>query len=287
MKVKTISIIITLILTFFLIPLNLFILKSIYYINLTNNFHDNNLKNDLKIIIHPYIEIEIKNSAKNKYAYYSNHFIKVEEVFLEVVLRNFSKNFHIEKQNESLRHYFKKLKNPVAVEVLKKLKISTIKRDFIDTLNRYTKQNYIKGEIEIIRSKINFLKEELKNENLPDLKKGINDEILLLLNKIHQHKNISKYKFVALDNEINIWLYFPENEKKIYNLKKLRSMYLNYLNNISRQEAIEIRINNVISIIILNLIYILVSILIIKNLKLMIDLNFFIFKKKNYKKIKK
>ena len=274
MNLRKITIISGLIITFFLIPFNILILKHIY---------KNNLITSGYITKYPYIEIQILNFAKDKYEYYSKNLSKIEEVFLEVILKNFSENFYIKKQNENFRHYLEKLKNPAAINLLRDLDILTIKKDYVDTLNKYSDQNYIENEIKLQRNKINLLKENYKNEHVLNLK-NVEEDILKTQNKIDKLINFSKVKFKALENEMMINIFFPTTKYTFQDLKLMNSYYLKKLNT---TEVVHIKINIVISIIILNSIYILISILIIRNLNLMFGLNFFVFKKKNYKKIRK
>ena len=258
MNVKKITIIYIIILSFFLIPFNIFVLKNIY---------KNNLLNSNFLNLDPYIEIEILDFAKDKYNYYSIYHIEIKEVFLEIVLRNFSNIYHIEKQNETFRHYFKKLKN----------------QDYINRLNYYANRDYVENEIEFYRNKILFFKKELKNENSPELKVIANNEILMSLNKINKLKNISKKKFKAFENEIKIWINHQNTGNKL-KFKTLKLKHSKYLKNLKPKEIIELRIKKVISITILNSIYILISILNLRFLIHMNNYNFFIFKKKNIKK---
>lgn len=274
MNVKKITIIYIIILSFFLIPFNIFVLKNIY---------KNNLLNSNFLNLDPYIEIEILDFAKDKYNYYSIYHIEIKEVFLEIVLRNFSNIYHIEKQNETFRHYFKKLKNPAYNDFLKNLDISKIKKDYINRLNYYANRDYVENEIEFYRNKILFFKKELKNENSPELKVIANNEILMSLNKINKLKNISKKKFKAFENEIKIWINHQNTGNKL-KFKTLKLKHSKYLKNLKPKEIIELRIKKVISITILNSIYILISILILRFLIHMNNYNFFIFKKKNIKK---
>tara|TARA_A100001015_G_scaffold134225_1_gene148929 strand:- start:1052 stop:1873 length:822 start_codon:yes stop_codon:yes gene_type:complete len=273
MNVKKIPLISTLILSFFLIPFNIFVLKNIY---------KNNLKNNNIIIKEPYIEIEILDSAKDKYNYYSKNYIKIEEVFLEVILKNFSDIYHIEKQNETFRHYFKTLKKPSGVNFLENVDILEIKRDYVDRLNEYTNNKYVENETQIYRDKILFLKEELKNENNPELKVIFRDEILNSLNKIYQLENISKSEFEAFENEIKISINYPG--KNEFDFKTLKSKHTSYLKNLGAVEVKQLRIKTIFSITILNSIYILISILIFRFLMLMTYYNFFSVKNKTIKK---
>lgn len=276
MDVKKITFISVFILSIFFVPYNIFILKNIYKKDLIEN---------KSIDKHPYIEVYIFKPYERKYKYYSEKYINIKEVFLEVVLRNFSDIYHIEKQNESFRHYFKELKNPGAIEFLKNINIKIIKDDYINTLNKYADKHFVKDEIKFYSNKIDVLKEELKNENSNDLKKEIKENIFLVLNKIHQLKNISQYNFKAFQNELKISITFPK--KKNEDFLFLNSMYLEFLSKLDKKQLFQIYINIAISLIILNVIYILFSILIIKNIVLISNLNLFIFKKKNNNKIRK